>query len=217
MKRIMAALAALVIVGVFAGGCSKPKAEQPVKLSPEVAMQKRQESADLIQKGEIKKAEEILTQVKSSIPDDSETHFLFAVTAYNKKDYETAIKEYNEAIRLNPKHFEAYNSLGNLYRDQKKYTEAEAAYRKAIELRPQFAYPYTNLALMLEGHDNEKAIQVLLDAIKIFPGDMDMRFTLASVYQTAGKKDEAKKTLEAILKDAPGYAAAADALAKLNK
>lgn len=217
MKRTLTIVLTVVILTALIAGCSKGKIEQPTKLDPKVAIEKRQEGANLIMKGDIKKAEEVLTQVKDSIPADSETHFLLGVTAYNRKDYNTAVNAYKEAIRLNANHFEAYNSMGNAYRDTKQYAEAEKSYRKAIELRPQFSFAYTNLALMLEANEPAKAIQVLQEGIKVFPGDMDMRYTLATVYASAGKTDEAKKTLEAILKDAPGYTAASDSLAELNK
>ena len=65
-----------------------------------------------------------------------------------------AEKNYHQAIRLDPKFFEAYYNLGCLYQEQCLYNHAETVYLAAIELNPQSLKARTNLAVVnvYQGH-----------------------------------------------------------------
>ena len=43
----------------------------------------------------------------------AEKYFKLGVEKYNKKDYQGAIADYDKAIELNPKYFDAYYKRGN--------------------------------------------------------------------------------------------------------
>ena len=62
----------------------------------------------------------------------------------SKKDYEGAIKLYNEAIELNPNYSESYCNRATAYLELKQYERAIQNYNKAIELNPNFARAYIN-------------------------------------------------------------------------
>ena len=51
-----------------------------------------------------------------------------------------------QGIKLNLNHT-AYYKLGNAYREQKKYAEAQMAYRQAIKLNPKYDKAYISLGL----------------------------------------------------------------------
>jgi len=62
----------------------------------------------------------------------------------NKKQYDKAIGDYNEAIRLDPTFALAYNNRGNAWRDKKEYAKAIADYNDAIRLDPMYAPAYAS-------------------------------------------------------------------------
>jgi tetratricopeptide (TPR) repeat protein len=66
-------------------------------------------------------------------------------TALNRNDFDSAITEYTEAIRLAPKFISAYNNRGVAYERSNRYTEVEADYKRVIELDPKHDKAYTKL------------------------------------------------------------------------
>ena len=93
----------------------------------------------------------------------------------NAKKYKGAIKDYDEAIKINPEFFRAYNNRGiakaNLGRYEGalgRYEEAIEDFNKAIEINPQYANAYNNRGVSkgkLERYeeaieDHDKAIEI---------------------------------------------------------
>jgi tetratricopeptide (TPR) repeat protein len=62
-----------------------------------------------------------------------------------KKEYDKAIADYDEAIRLDPKYAIAFNNRGSAWLIKKEYDKAIADYDEAIRLDPK----YVNAALQL--------------------------------------------------------------------
>ncbi|CAD8204334.1 unnamed protein product [Paramecium pentaurelia] len=60
------------------------------------------------------------------------------------KQYEDAIKNFSDAIKIDPKLAAVYNKRGNVYNLLKKYPEAIQDYSSAIEIDPQYAKAYYN-------------------------------------------------------------------------
>ncbi|MHB9294737.1 hypothetical protein PilKf_00462 [Pillotina sp. SPG140] len=63
---------------------------------------------------------------------------------YDKKEYERAIIDYTEAIRLNPKDAIVYNNRGAAYYNKKEYEHAIIDYTEAIRLDSKYATAYYN-------------------------------------------------------------------------
>jgi tetratricopeptide (TPR) repeat protein len=62
----------------------------------------------------------------------------------DKKDYDHAIADYNQAIQLDPKDADAHVSRGLVYNDKKDYDRAIADYNQAIQLDPKDADAYVS-------------------------------------------------------------------------
>jgi tetratricopeptide (TPR) repeat protein len=61
-----------------------------------------------------------------------------------KGDYDRAIADYDQAIRLDPKHTAAYVNRGAAWSDKGDHDRAIADYTEAIRLNPEDADPYVN-------------------------------------------------------------------------
>lgn len=61
---------------------------------------------------------------------------------YNKKDYDRAIADYNEALRVDPQFPIGYVVRSNAWYAKKDYDRAIADYNEAIRLDPQYPLAY---------------------------------------------------------------------------
>ena len=80
---------------------------------------------------------------------------------YGNSDYETAIKHYNKAVKLDENFAPVYNMIGYAESALENYDEAEKAFMKYIELIPTQPNPYDSFAelLMKRGKFDESIVQ----------------------------------------------------------
>lgn len=109
--------------------------------------------------------------------------------------YQEAIKDFSEAIRLNPKLASAYNNRGIAEAKSRKYTEAIDDYTKAIGLDPKLAAAFRNRGIAQTNSGNyTEAIADHTEAIKIDG-------TYAAAYYSRGLAKAASGDPEGASKD----------------
>jgi tetratricopeptide (TPR) repeat protein len=107
---------------------------------------------------------------------DAEATYKLAVTKYNQKDFEGAITVYQKLISKDVCNPSAHNGLGNIYRDQKKYSLAEESYRKSIGCDETYVAAYSNLAIMLmDLGKKEEANKIVDEGLKNNPESSDLK------------------------------------------
>ena len=75
-------------------------------------------------------------------------------------DIDRAIKDYDEAIRLNPRAADAYNNRGNAFRALDDLGRAGRDYDEAIRLNPHYAQAFNNRGIIfLELGEIDRAMQ----------------------------------------------------------
>ncbi|MDQ3062905.1 MAG: tetratricopeptide repeat protein [Acidobacteriota bacterium] len=88
--------------------------------------------------------------------------------AHEKGDLQTALKFYDEAIKLAPKFPEAEFQRGNALLTLGKSDEAEQAFRRAIELREDWTLPMASLGgLLIQKNNFAEAETVLSKAVEL--------------------------------------------------
>jgi tetratricopeptide (TPR) repeat protein len=114
---------------------------------------------------------------------------------YQKRDYDKAISDFNEAIRLDPNYARAYNNRGIVYGDKKEYDKAISDFNEAIRLDPNSAMAYDNRGNAY--HDKkeyDKAISDLNEAIRLDPN-------YAKAYDNRGYAYNGKKEYDKAISD----------------
>jgi len=107
-------------------------------------------------------------------------------------DYERAIADNTEAIRLDPDYAIAYNNRGNAYNELGDYERAIADYTEAIRLNHVYAYAYNGRGYAYnELGDYEWAIADYTEAIRLNPGYADAYNSRGNAYYRLGDHEQA--------------------------
>ena len=158
------------------------------------------------------------------------------------KQDDAAIKEYQEAIRSDPKLAAAHNNLGSAYFAVGRFEDAAAAFRRACELDAEYGQAFFNLALAQIKLGHEKEANETLDAalraynsageghlkagrlkeaeeafrgmLQIDPEYAPALMHLGRVYNAAGRYEEAARNVRRVAEREPGNAAAHEILAE---
>jgi tetratricopeptide (TPR) repeat protein len=112
---------------------------------------------------------------------------------YQKKDYDKAISDYTDYIKLAPNDADAYYNRGLAYYNKKEYDEAISNYTDAIKLNPNYADGYYNRGLAYYNKkEYDKAISDYTDAIKLNPNYANAYYNRGLVYRIQGNKAQAQ-------------------------
>ena len=128
-------------------------------------------------------------------------------SAYMRKaDYDRAIQDYGDAIRLNPNDASAYSDRGNAYFYKGDYDRAIQNHDDAIRLNPNFASAYTGRggAYFVKG-DRERAIQDFNEAIRLNPNEVIAYTSRGVVYIDKGDYDRAIQDYDDAIRLNPNY------------
>lgn len=143
-------------------------------------------------------ASELVTQVHAKIREGNKGPEVTAMM-------NNAIKHYKKVVELDPKHYWAYNNLGQCYwRFQGKFDSAQIYLKKALEIKPDFMDAMYNLCGTYEVSKNyAEAEKTYLKMIKMMPKDIKIRSMLSNMYDAMGDFDKAIQTNEEMKKIFP--------------
>jgi Flp pilus assembly protein TadD len=107
-------------------------------------------------------------------------------------DFDKAIADFNEAIRLNPKSAQGHVNRGSAYGEQGELDKAIAEYSEATQLNPKNAEAYINrgITYSMKG-DLDKAIADCNEAIRISPNNSHAYYGRGFAYREKGDFDKA--------------------------
>jgi tetratricopeptide (TPR) repeat protein len=100
-----------------------------------------------------------------------------------KGDFDQAVEQYNEALKIDPKYAVTYNNRGNAYYFKKDYSRAIADYDEAIRLDPKYAVAYNNRGnANLGKKDYDRAIADYSEALKLDPKNAVAYYSRGDAY-----------------------------------
>jgi lipoprotein NlpI len=124
-----------------------------------------------------------------------------------KGEYDRAIQDYDQAIRLNPGYAYAFFNRGIAYKDKGEYDRAIQDYDQAIKLDPVLAIAFFSRGNVyrVKG-EYDRAIQDYDQAIKLNPGDADAFRSRGAAHFFMGEFAAAEPDFAEALKANPGDA-----------
>jgi tetratricopeptide (TPR) repeat protein len=136
--------------------------------------------------------------------------------AYNNKgDYDRAIADYTEALRLDPNLVAAYFNRGDAYRNKGDYDRAIADYTEALRLdpnlasnlNPNFAFAYNNRGIAYYEKGNyDRAIADYTEALRLNPNYTEAYNNRGIAYYEKGNYDRAIADFTEALRIKPNFA-----------
>ena len=120
-----------------------------------------------------------------------------AAAAQAAKELTRALTLLAQAIKLDPTAKAAYNSLGNVYYQQRRYQQALAMYQKALAIDPDYAKARNNLgSTYMQLAMDTRAIDELQKALRADSSSSLAYYNLACVYARNGNSPMAAQYLQ---------------------
>ena len=139
------------------------------------------------------------------------------IVAYDKGDYDKAIADFSEAIRLDPKFTYAYDWRGFAYFDIHNYDKAIADFTEAIRLDPKNKTAYNNRTVAYNDKgDYDRAIADATQAIQLDPNFKEAYMNRALAYNGKSDYTRARADVNKALQLDPNHQGAKDLDAELK-
>jgi len=111
---------------------------------------------------------------------------------------------WRDTLAKNPQAAIAYNNLGAVLNEQKRYQEAIGYLQEALRLRPGTAEPHNNLGIALtELGRYDEALGHLQEAVQVRPDFTSAHYRLGVLYSKMNRLDEAEDEYLAALRYGP--------------
>jgi tetratricopeptide (TPR) repeat protein len=164
---------------------SKPSAPEPkIELTPEA-------------RGDVfmarKMYREAIDSYRQAAADSPVTWNKIGIAYHQLLELSMAQKNYEHALKIDPKYSEAMNNLGTVYYARKKYHTAITRYNAALKIKPDAASYYSNLGTAYFARkDYKKAALSYQTAVKLDPDIFENHSTFGTTLQERSVEEYAK-------------------------
>lgn len=149
-------------------------------------------------------------------PNNPGNYIQLGYVYFQKGDSEKAIVNYQKAVALDDKSYQAHYNLGVVYATADKKDRAIQEFQKAIEIAPKAGSAHLGLGMVYKSQEAyDKAVTELEQAYKADPGDVEVLYTLGTLQEKLGNLEEAKKDYEDAVSVLPSHKQAKEALDRL--
>jgi tetratricopeptide (TPR) repeat protein len=130
-----------------------------------------------------------------------------AIYFMEKGDFERAIADTGEAIKLKPADARGYAARGNYRNAYNEYDKAIVDLSEAIRLEPNLVNAYAQRAYAyMQLGESEKAIADYTEVLTRQPGDANTHYDRGGAYEKKGAFDEARADFEQAIRLQRDYA-----------
>jgi tetratricopeptide (TPR) repeat protein len=136
----------------------------------------------------------------SDPPITADTHFAAGQLAEAQGDFNGALKQYKQALKLDPNHVKTIYHQAVCYSQLKKFPDAEASWKRYIELTGGDANGYSNLGFCHElAGEIDQAETAYLRGIEKDPKNIACRTNYGLMLARINRTSEAMLQLQAVL------------------
>jgi VWFA-related protein len=126
--------------------------------------------------------------------------FLAGLELYGKGELERAAGKFRDALRIDSEFFPAAFYLGACYAAGGRDREAVGAWQTSLVTESDAPFIYTLLGdALLRLRDNDQALDILVEASGLWPGNEQVRMRLGTAQAAAGRLEDAVRTLDPYL------------------
>ncbi|XP_052872156.1 cell division cycle protein 27 homolog [Anopheles cruzii] len=152
---------------------------------------------------------------------DEEFAYSYALLGHDlvmTEELEKALSMYRLAVLHDPRNYNAWFGIGNVYCKQERHELAELHYRKALQINPRNSVIMVHIAVMqFYLRKAHQAIHTLNAAIALDPKNPQCKYHRGSMFFTLGRYQEALKELEELKQIVPKEAMVYYLMGKIYK
>jgi Tfp pilus assembly protein PilF len=131
-----------------------------------------------------------------SVPDGAKKQYAEALKFLGRNDVPAAIARLEKAVEIAPQFIEAWNHLGTIAYQTKRFDDAEKYFRRALEIDPQSYSPLVNLGGVLVTLQRfEESFNYNQLAVLMRPHEALANSQLGMAYMGLNRLDQAEKYL----------------------
>jgi len=161
------------------------------------------------QKKQFDEAKNIAISMTKEFPNSNLSWKILAAIYAQSGDSQNSIISCHNSVKADPYDTEAYNNMGLIFFQFKKFKDALKSFQRAIEIKPDYVEAHFNLGNTLKAlRKLTEAEKSYLDAIKLNSKFLNAYFNLASTYIALNKLSEAETCYQKIIELKPDYAEA---------
>jgi predicted O-linked N-acetylglucosamine transferase (SPINDLY family) len=153
---------------------------------------------------------EVLALAERASPNEANNAALLnlaAISAVSIGERDKSVRLFQRILQIEPDYAEASNNLGNLFKEMKRYEEAEACYRQTLSLKPHFAETHNNLGVLFkELARYEEAEVCYRQALSLKPDHAEVYNNLGITLKALNRYEEAESSYRQALSNKPDYA-----------
>ncbi|ESK96921.1 20s cyclosome subunit (nuc2 cdc27) [Moniliophthora roreri MCA 2997] len=167
-----------------------------------------------------KERPQALTCFRRAFQMDPACAYAFTLSGHESidEDPDKAINFFQSALRVDPRHYNAWYGLGTCYLRMSKLRLAEYHFRRAAEIHPNNAVLLGCVGMVVERRGDREGAHTLFDeAVKLAPENALVRYRRAKVYISMKKYESAIGDLEHLRSTSPEESNVVFQLAKVYR
>ncbi len=155
----------------------------------------------------LKKDSETFRKIKQKLLSTESSYRLYeeGKKLYRKKDRQTALLKFKEAVRLYPKNQMAHIYISSILTEEGRHKEALHHANEAVRIDPQLVFSWFMRGVVLFNMGSyQRSISDLQEAVKLVPSFADAHYFLGRNYEAIGRYREALASYERAIKLSKG-------------
>jgi tetratricopeptide (TPR) repeat protein len=192
-------LQAVVLLALLSAGCRLPGREGPVPQSVADCRRLSQHGEAALERGDVSKAEDFLSQAVAACPVDVEARRRYAEALWQRGAKKEAIAQLEEASRLMGDDASLWARLAEMHLANNQPTLASQDAQQAIKLDPKLPAAWAiQGGVMWAAGKPQEALADYLRALSYAPNDRAMLWQVAELHRQLNQPERAAQTLQTL-------------------